>query len=160
MRPFPHTTFDYDFSYKLLYNGHSALIDMNIPVHFIVIFTFINNILVLFVKCLSICWYVSLSDCHFLNSWPIEFVNLESWESPPPPWPLVMHSHCFPDSFCVSYQIISLGNSLSSFFCFLGQWCPLPTLFFPMSRAPSFPTLKSFIIKAKRRFVDVEYARS
>lgn len=37
---------------------------------------------------------------------------------------------------------------------------PSPPFLSPMSRAPSFPTLKCFPVKTKRRFVDVEYARS
>ena len=41
-----------------------------------------------------------------------------------------MQAHCYPDRFCVSYQIVSSDNSSFSFFCLLGQWYPLPHLFF------------------------------
>lgn len=62
-----------------------------------------------------------------------------------------MQARCCPDRFCVSYQIVSLGNSSISFFCLLGQWYPLPHLFFLYEQGSQFFNLEVFYNQSKEK---------
>ena len=61
-----------------------------------------------------------------------------------------MQAYCYLDRFCVSYPIVSSDNSSSSFFCLLGQWYPLPHLFF-LCEQGSTSNLEVFYNQSKEK---------
>lgn len=93
----------------------SVSINMNIPIHFIVIFIIISNII------------VSLSGCYFLGCWQREFVNLEGWKPT-----LILTDEVTLLSWYILCELLDsiLRGQLFLNFLLLGQWHPLLYPFF------------------------------